>query len=287
MGTLYALSLGPIPTGDGNGMIFMGMFNGKLVPSAVTTDADAALGAMRRQVPAGTRLQCLPELASAGAKHGYVATEPDGEVLGVRAQLAFVLSHPQLQPRASGELFPMIQAAAAFWAARAWERLPSDVPIEVEVSGTVRGRFEAAVMGAAGEEFGLALYPKPGSVAKIAAAVDAGRPHLVAEIESVSLTYDDSPAFAARAIEAWCGLPMVPIAFGLRRGRPRPIEAADALALAVTLHAMALMKGTSGEMAAHTLSAPGVEVAVTVRLPERAASPPSTRRPARGRRSRR
>ncbi len=146
--------------------------------------------------------------------------------------------------------------------------MPSDVAIEVVVSGAVRASFEGAVLGAAGETYGLALYPRTGSVAKVAAAVDAGRPHVAAEVESVSLTYEDSPAFAVRAIEAWCGLPMVPIAFGMRRGRPRPIEADDALALAVTLHAMSLVKGHAGETASHTLSAPGVEVAVMVRLPE-------------------
>ena len=268
MGTLYAMSIGPIPTGNGHGTIFMGLFDGKLVPSNITSDADASLAAMRRQVPDGTRLECLPELAGAGAKHGYVPVAPDDEVLGVRAQLAFVLAHPQLQPRATGELYPMIQAASVFWAARAWDRLPSDVAIEVVVTGTVRATFEAALMGAAGEQFGLALYPRPGSVAKVAAAVNAGRPQVAAEVDSVSLTYDDSPAFAVRAIEAWCGLPMMPIAFGLRRGHPRPIEAADALALAVTLHAMSLMKGIPGETASHSLSAPGVGVAVTVRLPE-------------------
>lgn len=283
MGTLYALSLGPIPTGNGYGTIFMGMFDGKLVPSDVTNDAEAALGDIRRKVPAGTRLQCAPELALAGAKHGFAATPPDDEVLGVRAQLAFVLAHPQLQPRASGELFPMIKAAGAFWAARAWERLPGDVAIEVTVTGAVRGTFEAAVMGAAGEEYGLALYPKRGSIAKIAAAVDAGRPDVAAQVDAVSLTYEDSPGFAVRAIEAWCGLPMVPVAFGMRGGRRRPLEPADALALAVTLHAMSLMKGEPGETAAHTLSAPGVEVAVTVRVPDGKTSPPTPkpRRPSR------
>lgn len=267
MGTLYALSLGPIPTGTGEGLIFMGMLDGRLVPSEVTTDADAALAAMRRQVPAGTRLQCLPELASAGVKHGYAPTPPSDEALAVRAQLAFVLAHPHLQPRASGELFPLMQAAAAFWAARAWDRLPGDVPIEVSVTGAVRATFEAAVMGAGGEEFGLALYPRPGSIAKIAAAVDAGRPQVAAQVDSVSLTYEDDPAFAVRAIEAWCGLPRVPVAFGLRRGRPRPIEPEDALALAATLHAMSKMKGEPGETVVHTLSGPDVEVVVTVRLP--------------------
>jgi hypothetical protein len=99
----------------------------------------------------------------------------------------------------------------------------------------------------------------------------------------VSLTYEDGPGFAVRAIEAWCGLPMVPVAFGMRGGRPRPLEPADALALAVTLHAMSLMKGEPGETAAHTLSAPGVEVAVTVGVPaERTSAPtPKPRRPAR------
>ncbi len=283
--TLYVMSLGPIPTGQGNGTIYMGLFDGQLIPSPSTNDLDAALAGFRKQVPAGTRLQCLPELAAAGATHGYTPTKPADEVLAVRAQLAFVLAHPRLSPRAGDELYPMIEAAAAFWAARTWERLPADVAIEVVVTGTVTATYEAAVMGAAGGEFGLALYPAAGSIAKVADAVDSGRPHLVAKIDSVSLTYDARPAFAARAIEAWCGLNRVPFAFGLRGGKPRPIEVADALALAVTLRAMSFMKGTPGEVANHRLTGGGIDVAVTVRLPD--LTPVTPKRPARARRPRR
>ena len=284
MSTLYALSLGPIPTGTGQGMIYVGLFDGELIPCSATNDTDAALMELRRHVPPGTRLQCLPELAMAGARHGYASCKPTDEVLGVRAQLAFVLAHSQVPPRAAGELYLLIKAAAAYWAARPWERLPADVPIEVVISGATRATYEAAVMGAASEEYGLALYPKAGSIAKIAAAVDSGRFERVAKIDSVSLTYDEGPRFAAVAIEAWCGLPVVPIAFGLRGGRPRPIGSADALCLAVTLHAMSLMMGNPGEVSTHTFSGPGVEVVGTVRLPTLASDSPKPK--ARARRQR-
>ncbi len=285
MGTLYAFQLGPIPTDQGYGTIYVGFLDGQLIPAPQANNADDALATFRAQAPRGTVLECDPDFAAAGARHGFRGTPPGEMIVAVRAELAFVMAHPGLPPRASHELWPLMQGAAAFWKAKAWETLPADTPIEVVVTGAASATYEAAVMGEAGEEFGLALYTKPGSIAKVAAAVDAGRMGLVGKIDSISLTYDEGPRFAARAIEAFCGLARVPQAFGLRRGRPRPIEATEALVLASTLQAMSMMTGQPGEETTQGLTFGEVEIEVRVRVPTSLfAAEPS--RPIRARRPR-
>lgn len=266
MSTLYATRLGPVPTDEGEGMVFLGILDDKLI-SAPSATAAAALTWLRAKAPPRTRLLCHPDLAMAGGGLGYAAAPPDEDVLAACAELAFVLAHPGIRPEPTAALTPLLQAAATFWEARPWERLPADTAIAVDVSGSVRGTFEATVMGARGEEFGLALYPAPGSIARLLAAIEAGRPDLAAQVDSVSLTFDEEPAFAARALQAWCGLGRVPITFAMRGGEPQAIHEAQAYALAVTLHTMAGMDGTPGELATQNLEGDGMTVSVTVQLP--------------------
>lgn len=284
MSDVYAISIGPIPTGQGYGTIFIGLHEGRLIPLRSTNDAEGALVDLRSKAPSGSTLRCLPELAVAGEKYGFLPTPPSEEVLAFRGQLALVLAHVDIEPKCSLELFPLMQAAAAFWAAQVWEKMPADLPIAVTISGSLSGTFEAAVMGAAGQEYGLALYPKPGSIAKLTRIVDSGRLDSARMIETFSLTCDDGPGFAVRAIEAWCGLPMLPRVYGLRRGRPRAIDKDDALILATTLRAMTQMEGIPGEVASSTIESPDVLVTSTVRLPELAlVPPPKGRKPTRRR----
>jgi hypothetical protein len=265
--SLYVFSLGPIPAEAGPGTLYFGLLDGRLLPPPEADDAAVALGLLRAKAPPGTALACSPELAKAGARHGFVGEPLPEPLLALRAELALVLSHPGIAPRAATELLPLMQSANAFWVSKVWERLPMDVSIAVTLAGAVRGTYEAAVMGAGGEEFGLALYPKAGSLAAISRAVAEGRMDRVSRIDAISLTLDDEPAFAVHAIAAWCGLPRVPITFAMRGGAPEPLEAADALALAVTLHALSRMTGAVGEVAMHTLSFGDKQIEVTVRLP--------------------
>lgn len=277
MPTLYVLGLGPIPTGEGEGMVFLGLLDDKLIPAPSATAA-AALKWLRAKAPPRTRLLCHPDLAMAGGGLGFAAAAPDENVLAACAELAFVLAHPGIAPEPTPALTPLLQAAATFWDARPWERLPAEAAIAVDVSGSVRGTFEATVMGAGGEEFGLALYPAPGSIARLLAAIEAGRPDLAAQVDSISLTFDEEPAFAARALHAWCGLERVPITFAMRGGNPQAIDEAQAFALAVTLHTLARMEGTPGERVTQNLEGEGMTISVTVQLPGTASATPGRRR---------
>lgn len=267
MSSLYAFSLGPIATGAGFGTIFVSIRDGQVMPSPPTNDPAVALRSFKASAPPGTALRCDPDLAGAGRDLGFVGAPMDREALAIRAQIALVIAHGEYAPSAIGEIFPLLTASAAFWTARPWERLPADVPISVTVKGAFTATYEAAVMGASGGEYGVLLYTKPGSVAKVVAAFNKGRPDLAARIDLLSLSFDGEPEFALRAIEAFCGLPMVPTTIMMRRGQPVATGAQEVLALAVTLYGMSLMKGEPGEVLTHVLSGGEQRLVVTVQLP--------------------
>lgn len=245
----------------------LGFLDGRLFPTPNASDIDSALQTLADAVPPHTQLLCSPELAEVGKLYGFTPSATPAGVRAIRAQLAMVLAMADLAPQASGELLPLMEASAVFWDNRPWERLPADESIAVSILGAFSATYEVAVMGAAGETFGVALYPKAGSIAKLVRAVDAGRPDQAVRLESVSVTFDEEPRFAARAVEAFCGLPRVPIGFATRKGTTTPLLATDALAAAATMFALARLKGDPGETATYTMRTPGAELVATAHLP--------------------
>lgn len=267
MSELTAFSLGPIPTDRGSDTLYMGILDGRLLPTSPARNADGALATFRKQVPPGTRLCCLPELEAASKKNGFEVVQPTIQILAIRALVAVILAHPGRSLPVGGEMYPLLHAAAAFWEERPWERLPAAPPIAVEITGSFAMKFEAAVMGAGGQEFGLALYSKAGSIAKLAKVIDRGRPDLAMNMDTIGITFDPDPAFVIGPIREFCGLSMVPNLVALRRGRERPVDGTDVLCLAAAIRALLGMKGDPGETGSFRFSAPGLELLTTVRLP--------------------
>lgn len=269
--SLYVFSVGPIPTESGSGSIYVGVLDGRVFSPPDVAGAASALRALRDRAPAGTTLGCSPELARAGARLGFVGAPPPRSVLELRAELAVSLAHGPLAPRAQNELLPLIDAAASFWGSRIWARLPAGVALEAKFEGAVDGVYEAAVMGSRGEEFGVVLYPRAGSMAELARAMAAGRLDRARQIDSFGVSLDEEPSFAAKAVGAWSGLGRVPTAFALRGGAAAAIEASEAVALALTLRAASRLAGTPGEVIGLSLTVDDRETTLTLRVPDAAA----------------
>jgi len=265
--SLYVFSLGPIETEGGDGTLYLGLLNGAVLPPPNVSTAAAALRHFRALAPPGARLECEPSLSKSAPKAGFAAVPPTEAARAMRAELALVLAHPGIAPRAGQELGVLIQAARAFWDARPWERLPMSLPLSVTLTGAVPGTYECAVMGSGGDEFGVALYPRAGSMAAVARAMAEGRPDRAMAFDSFSLTLDDEPEFAANAIFEWCGLTRVPIVFALRAGVPGPVDKQEALALAVTLQALSQVSGAPAEVVTLSLQFGDTVITVTVRTP--------------------
>lgn len=273
---LHVFSLGPIPVGDDVATIFVGSHEGRLLSSRFH-DAESALHELRAMAPLGVPLVCSPELAVVGARHGFRNLPLPEDVRRHRANLAFGLAHVDLAPPPSAPVEELLEAATAFWAARPWERLPADTALAVTFTGELQATYEAVVMGASDEAFGVALYPKAGSVARRLRAAESGRIASAANIDSLSVTFDTAPRFAADAVAAAYGCPRVPLAFWLKRGKARAIDASDTLTLASVLKTLTTMEGRPGEEGVGALHSGDRGVRATIRLPDPDA-PPNKRR---------
>lgn len=262
--SLFAFSLGPVQTRRETALIFMGLLDGEPLGPADSTDPVLALRDLAGRVPPGTPLTCAEDLEAAASAAGFRCAPFSEEALAVRALVALALVHGDLVPRAHEEVLVLMRAAARFWEAAPWQRLPDDAALQVRVAGPRPRSLECAVLGAAGEMYGAVLYPEAGSVRRVVRAQEEGRPEAVRRIDQVVVTLDDEPDFACEAVWAWCGLPRVPTTYAIRRGEPGPISAEEALLLAATLEALTGMSGIPGEVGTASAAVGGDAVTVSV-----------------------
>ena len=118
--------------------------------------------------------------------------------------------------------------------------LPERIPGGSWREGYREWKREAAVLGFDVEQCGLELYDRPGSVARLAAALDGGRISGARKIDSTYVTFELEPAWAVEAVQAAYGLPLFPNVVRLRRGRPRAPERLELLQLAAALEVVAM-----------------------------------------------
>jgi len=108
--------------------------------------------------------------------------------------------------------------------------------IDVRVTRAGRTKtYEACIMGAGGLEYGLALYPEKGSIARLNdASMEEAR-----SVDSIAVTLDDEPAWACDALRDGFGLDGLPVPIRLSKRRPQRATAEDIATLAVVLRAVA------------------------------------------------
>lgn len=239
---LHAFRLGPIEFPEGDQLVYAALGDaGPVQPVFARSDEEglrdlaAAAG--------GEPVQCEPGLATAARSLGLRSGRLSPEALQFRASLAMALA---LGPKASTigarELEALVAAFARFWNARTWERFDSDLAVPVVVAARGRsGVHEASVLGGGGEQFGVALYPAAGSVARMTRLVDEDRLDEVQQIPSVSVTLQDEPPYVVRAMEDAHGLPGFPTPLAVGRGKVNLASSADVRLLTAALDAFASM----------------------------------------------
>jgi len=150
------------------------------------------------------------------------------------------------------------------------------LPVELETDGE-RELREATVLGAGGQEFGLALYDLPGSVDRMIAAMDAGRVRKTRKIDSLAVTMDVEPAWVAAALQDAVGLPRVPVVMRLkarRVGHPSPLELAQLVAALDGVTMLAEDARPDDALSSHTeVRTEAGAVKATVSLPTELAEP--------------
>jgi len=253
---LHIFRLGPLEVGGRKAYAYCGLDGeGRLIPPELAYTDAKGLGTLAKH-HAGGPLRCEPQLADAARPFGFEPAPLPKAALLPRATLAFGLAlgplagHPELEV-----LVRFLAACAAFWNARPWELLGSEEPIPVTLTGDGRTRrAEASVMGAGGQEFGVALYDEPGSIERVAALVGEGRMKGAERVSALAVTFDEEPAWAATAIDDAFGLFRLPVPIRVRKGKANPPTAAELHAAAALLEAItALCSSDDAERANSTV----------------------------------
>lgn len=268
---VHVFRLGPLEIGGRNSFAFCGIdAEGRLIPPEITSTAAEGLAALAKR-HAGLPLRCEPELAEAARPLGFEPAPLPESALLPRATLAYGLALGPMAGRPQLDvLVRFLEACAAFWDARPWELIESDEAVPVTLTEQGRARHgEASIMGAGGQEFGVALYDEPGSIHRVAALVAAGRMNETRRVSALAVTFDEEPAWAARALEDAFGLSRLPVPMRVRKGKavaPTTEELVDA---AVLLEAVAELAGPDdAEHAEVTIETAGRTISARVALPE-------------------
>lgn len=242
MTLLHAFRLGPLEFPEGDQFVYAALGDDGPVQPVFAPDDERGLRDLVAETGIGA-VVCESALATAARKLGLRTGQLPPQVLRFRASLAMALAlGPEATTVDARVLDELVGAFARFWKARTWERFDSDLAVPVKVAA--RGRLpahEASVMGMGGEQFGLALYPGTGSVARMTRLVDEDRMDEVRQIESISVTFEDEPPFVRRAMKDAHGMPGFPMPLVVRRGEVRVASTADVQVLTAALDAFASM----------------------------------------------
>ena len=240
---LHLFHLGPLKLLGCPSYVIAGVDeHGAFSEPLVAQDLQAAVADLTKGLGPAS-LRCEPGLAEFAGQGVEIAALPP-EAIIPRAVYAWAFVSAPEAVHSPGVIAAFLQACARFWEAGPWGRFTSRSAFRVELrEGYREWNREAAVLGSEEEQCGLELYDRPGSVARLAAALDGGRISAAQEIDSTCVTFGLEPTWAVEAVQAAYGLPVFPNVMRLRRGRPRAPERLELLQLAAALETVAMLGG--------------------------------------------
>jgi hypothetical protein len=100
-----------------------------------------------------------------------------------RATLAFALARPGGRVRDLDAVENFLASVTLFCHSAPWRFWCDNDPLALTLSGI---EYEACIMGAGGQEYGIALYDQKGAVKKIAQLIDANRMQDAAALGSLA-----------------------------------------------------------------------------------------------------
>ena len=255
----HVIHVGPVESGEGPFHLLCAANDaGVLPPGAGPTLESAAAELLPHLAGAGV-VTCDLSLAPIASKMGWRLAEADRQVALVRMSLALSVAHgPELLKVAAPDLVLQVcQAAADYHRAGPWERFESDLALSLVAKGALDGEHELSVLGAAGEEFGLALYDKPGSVAFLAEGGADSAPDRAAGLDSLAILLDGrEPRYLVDAVKAVTGVAIAPMLIRMRRGREVAPSGDDLRLLVAAMRAVANL-GAAGLHATATFESQG------------------------------
>jgi hypothetical protein len=265
---LYVIKLGPLETGEGNCHAYLGIRDDGFLARPVIERSDKeALRALAADSDPGEKLLCEKRLARAGGAFGFETAPMPSWVSMPRAAFAVALAlGPLMVPGDPDALHLLCHGATEFLRAAPWRYWDDGDTIEVEFDGAVKARYEAAIMGAGGMEYGVALYKRAGALGRVARNVDRHQMAAAAREDALAVTLDDEPRFAVAALRDAYGLTRVPIPMKIESGGARAIESREVAILGATARLLAAVTPAHRE-ASLAINAGDQEIRVAITMP--------------------
>ncbi len=236
------MKIGPLPLDRGSAHAYVAFGDSGLEAAVERSDEDG-IATLRRKC-GREPLVCERALARVAAAQGLSVAELPREVLGIKAALAVTFDHgPTLEAVGPELVLELIGAAVAFAAAEPWNVFEPEEALSIRIDSPQR-ELEGCVLGAGGEEFGLALYHQRGSIDRVGSLVAQGRPELARSVACTTMLLVRDSACSVDAVRALTGAEVAPLVFHIARGGPRAAGPHDVAILVAGLRAVtALAEG--------------------------------------------
>lgn len=211
-GSAYVLKLGPLGTGRGRRSAYLAFTaEGAPVPP-VLAPGDARALAELAPLLEGREVLCEPRLARAGARHGFRAGPMPMALRLARAGLALsALWEPGLVDPRAALVGPLLEASVELWHQAPWKHWGDTQAFRVQVEGAPMGTREGVLLGRGHQEYGFALYERPGTVERLSGRLGQGDAEAAQAEPAIALTYEQEPAWVRSAVRAATGLARFPI----------------------------------------------------------------------------
>lgn len=236
------MKIGPLPLDREQVHAYVAFGGGRLEVAVLGSD-EKGLAALRHKC-GQERLVCEPALAHVARAQGLQVAELPPPARAIKAALAVSLAHGPTLENVSAELIlELVDAAVAFEAAEPWHVFELEEPLSIRIGAAGRA-LEGCVLGAGGEEFGLALYHQIGSIDRVHTFMQEGRPEAARSLACTTLLlfYDNS--YSVEAVRAMTGVPLAPLVVHTTRNGPGVAGPDDVAVLVAGLRAVtALAEG--------------------------------------------
>jgi hypothetical protein len=258
----HLFRLGPLELEEDDGFLYVAFGDGEPVNVPAPNDAEGV--ALALEALAGKPVVVDPQLALAGAAHGLKAEPLPPALAAMRASLRLVLALGEVDMGDSPDrVLQLGRSLGAYYQAAPWRTWHEEEPVAVELSGKHTGVREAVILGGGGEEFGLAVYDKPGAVKRLYAQAEDEAP--LPEDATTLLVDDWVPASSLEPLTREFGLEVAPRLLRLTSGGPVELRSEDLELMAAIVGAVAQLRPSVRE-ATHTVRWEGGTVTAKVKV---------------------
>lgn len=212
-------------------------------------------------------LACEPQLAEAALPWGITSRELTEDESIYSAIVALEYAFPdRLGQAGMMAIHHLASASEVFYRASPWTATFARRTIGVSFTGDVRRRTHGRILGGTGSAPGIALYAGTDPVEQIVRLYEDGRMQEAANIDTLGVTLETSPAFALQAMQRAYGLSGVPTPLKLESGQQVELNDLDLLTLSTALRAVSVLSEEDRESEAQ-INMDDVEVWAMAYLP--------------------